>query len=709
MLGNFKREIMQKRLITKNINLQLGTVEVKREEIKNYFLKTYELFEKQFEIFTDDSVFYERPEPLRHQLIFYFGHTATFFINKLILGKYIKERVNPTYESMFSIGVDEMSWDDLNDVHYEWPSVEQTRDYRQKVKEVVLDYIENVNFSMPITWENPMWVIVMGIEHERIHIETSSVLHRQLDIKKLKEHSDFNICEEISDTYPNNELLDVKGSHVNLGRDKENDKFYGWDNEYGEYSEDIEDFKASKYLVSNGEFLEFVNAGGYAKEKYWSDEGKNWKNYTKATHPIFWIKSCTKFKYKSLTKLLPLPLNWPVDVNQLEAEAFCNYLSEKLSLPITLPTEGMYRCLRESCGIENEPTVEANLNFKYASSTPVDMFKHGTFYDVVGNVWQWTTTPIDGFEGFAVHPLYDDFSVPTFDGRHNIVKGGSWASTGNEVLANSRYAFRRHFFQHAGFRYVQSTHTPEEDELYYEKDEIISQYCEFHYGDEHFGVPNFTKKVAQIAEKYAINTQSVLDIGCSVGRMSFELAKTFKHVVGIDFSANFIKVAQDLKDNGVLRFEKKIEGDIKENREITLKDLELENIDLQRLEFWQGDACNLRPHLKNYDMVIAINLLDRLYDPELFLRDIGKRLNKDGIFIVGSPFTWSDEYVKKEHWLGGKIEDGKPIYSQDTLGKILDEEFVLVDGPFDVEFVIQEHIRKYQHTFSKFSVWKKRN
>jgi 5-histidylcysteine sulfoxide synthase/putative 4-mercaptohistidine N1-methyltranferase len=699
---------MQKRLITKNINLQSGTIESKREEIKDYFLKTYELFEKQFEIFVDDSVFYEKPEPLRHQLIFYFGHTATFFINKLLLGKYINDRINPTYESMFSIGVDEMSWDDLNDVHYEWPSVNQTREYRQKVKEVVLEYIKNVNFSMPITWDNPMWVILMGIEHERIHIETSSVLHRQLDVKKVKEHVDFNICEEITDTYPQNELLHVKGSHVSLGREKENDGFYGWDNEYGDHREEIEEFKASKYLVSHGEYLEFVNAGGYEKEEYWSDEGKNWKNYTKAKHPLFWIKSGSKFKYKSLTKILPLPLNWPVDVNQLEAEAFCNYLSKKLSLDITLPTEGMYRCLRENCGIKNEPQVNANLNFKYASSTPVDMFKHDKFYDVVGNVWQWTTTPIAGFEDFVVHPLYDDFSVPTFDGRHNIVKGGSWASTGNEVLANSRYAFRKHFFQHAGFRYVQSSHTSGDDELYYEKDEIISQYCEFHYGDEHFGVPNFTKKVAQIAEKYALNTQSVLDIGCSVGRMSFELAKTFKQVVGIDFSARFIKVAQDLKDNGVLRFEKKIEGDIKENREITLKDLELDNVDLQRLEFWQGDACNLKPHFKNYDMIIAINLLDRLYDPELFLRDIAKRLNKDGIFIVGSPFTWSDEYVKKEHWLGGKIENGKPIYSQDTLSKILSDEFTLIEGPFDVEFVIQEHIRKYQHTFSKFSVWKKR-
>ena len=699
---------MQENLITKNIELNKGGVAEKRAQIREYFLKTYKLFEKQFEIFVDDSVFYERPETLRHQIIFYFGHTATFYINKMIFGKYIENRINPSYESMFAIGVDEMSWDDLNTVHYDWPSVDEVRDYREKAKEVVLNYIDNVEFSMPITWENPMWIVLMGIEHERIHIETSSVLHRQLDVSKVKEHHDFDICDDIKQTYPQNELLDVKGLHINLGKSKDG-TYYGWDNEYGTYEETVEDFKASKYLVSNGEFLEFIDDGGYQKDEFWSDEGQRWKEYTKVTHPTFWIKKDDIYMYRALTKLIPLPLNWPVDVNYHEAKAFCNYKSKKLSKNISLPTEAMYNCLRKISGIKNEVEVNANINFEhFCSCVPVDRFEHEGFYDVVGNVWQWTSTPIDGFEGFKVHPLYDDFSVPTFDGRHNIIKGGSWASTGNEVLGDSRYAFRKHFFQHAGFRYVQSEQKIKDDSEYYEKDEIISQYCEFHYGDEHFNVQNFLTKVADIAKKYAINTSSVLDIGCSVGRASFELTKTFDSVTGIDFSARFISVAQDLINNGVFRFEKKIEGDITEPKKITLKDFNLQKTDLDKLEFWQGDACNLKPHFKNYDMIIAINLLDRLYDPELFLRDIAKRLNNDGIFIVGSPFTWSDEYVKKEHWLGGKIEDGKKIYSQDRLANILNDEFELVEEPFDVEFVIQEHVRKYQHTFSKFSVWKKK-
>ncbi len=700
---------MQKRLITKNIKLNSKDINSKREQIKDNFLKTYELFEKQFEIFKDDDVFFERPEPLRHQLIFYFGHTATFYINKMILGNHIQQRINPQYEAMFAIGVDEMSWDDLNIQHYNWPSVDKVREYRQKVKNVVLHYIENIDFTLPITWNSPMWVIFMGIEHEKIHIETSSVLHRQLDISKVKEHPDFNICQDKSDVYPKNELLSVKGTKVLLGRDINKGEYFGWDNEYGKKEEEVQNFRASKYLVSNGEFLEFINANGYKNGEFWSKEGKAWKNYTKAKHPTFWIENGKNFKYRALTKILPLPLNWPVDVNYLEAEAFCNYLSKKLSRKISLPSEAMYRCLRQNCKITDEINVNANMNFEhFTSSSPVNMFGHDRFYDVVGNVWQWTSTNMDGFDDFKVHSLYDDFSVPTFDGKHNIIKGGSWASIGNEVLANSRYAFRRHFFQHCGFRYVETTQKKTNKILYYEKDEIISQYCEFHYGDEHFGVPNFAKEIAKIADKYAINKNSVLDMGCSVGRSSFELCKNFKSVIGIDFSARFINVAQSLKDSGILRFKKKIEGDIAQNKEITLKSLNLENIDLHRLEFWQGDACNLKPHFQNYDLIVAINLLDRLYNPKLFLGDVAKRLSKEGILIIGSPFTWNEEYVKKKNWLGGKIENNKEIYSFDTLACILSTEFTLVEQPFDVEFVIQEHIRKFQHTFSQFSVWKKK-
>ena len=81
-----------------------------------------------------------------------------------------------------------------------------------------------------------------------------------------------------------------------------------------------------------------------------------------------------------------------------------------------------------------EQPVSANWNLEhFASSVPVDTFAHGEFFDLVGNVWQWNETPMYAFDGFKVHPLYDDFTVPTYDNRHNLIKGGSWISTGKEL------------------------------------------------------------------------------------------------------------------------------------------------------------------------------------------------------------------------------------------------------------------------------------
>ena len=88
---------------------------------------------------------------------------AVFFINKLRLARIINTRVNPTIESTCAVGVDEMSWDDLNSAHYEWPSVQSVRDYRNQVRQVVDDVISTLPLSLPITWDSPWWIILMYV------------------------------------------------------------------------------------------------------------------------------------------------------------------------------------------------------------------------------------------------------------------------------------------------------------------------------------------------------------------------------------------------------------------------------------------------------------------------------------------------------------------------------------------------------------------
>ena len=380
-----------------------------------------------------------------------------------------------------------MSWDDLNEENYDWPSVDEVREYRQTVKATITQLIKDLPLELPINWENPFWTIIMGIEHQNIHIETSSVLIRQLPVEKLQ-NGIFDKIGQDEDGTIENKLLDVKGSTVNLGKPF-NHHLYGWDLEYGSYQEKVEDFKASKYLVSNAEFLGFINDRGYQTKDWWTEEGWSWCAYKKAEHPQFWVKDNESYHLRLLTQVVPMKWSFPAEINYLEAKAFCNWKSAKTGKKLRLPTEAEWYRLVEIAKVKDATewdVAPGNINLEhYASSCPVNEFSFGDFYDVIGNVWQWTETPITGYPGFKVHPLYDDFSTPTFDGKHNIIKGGSWISTGNEATLHARYAFRRHFYQHAGFRYIESEYEPDIRIDSYETDEEVAISCEQNYGEDY--------------------------------------------------------------------------------------------------------------------------------------------------------------------------------------------------------------------------------
>jgi putative 4-mercaptohistidine N1-methyltranferase len=338
----------------------------------------------------------------------------------------------------------------------------------------------------------------------------------------------------------------------------------------------------------------------------------------------------------------------------------------------------------------------------------VDTFRHNEFYDVIGNVWQWTETPIYPFEGFEVHPVYDDFTTPTFDGRHNLIKGGSWISCGNEALLSARYAFRRHFFQHAGFRYVVADAPVIPVCSSYETDKLLSEYAEFHYGDEYFGVPNFPKALAQLAigAMGGRPAKRALDIGCATGRASLELARHFDHVTGVDFSARFIGLGVQLVEQGLIRYTLVDEGELVSYRERKLTDFGLEAVK-HKIEFLQGDACNLKSQLTGYDLILAANLIDRLYSPAKFLTTIHERLNPGGLLVIASPYTWLQEHTRREDWVGGFRKDGENFTTLDGLRNTLGQYFKLVQGPLEVPFVIRETKRKFQHTLSEVTIWER--
>ena len=696
-------------LFSRTPNLRDADEASMRRVLRHYFLDTFTTYESLFECLASDQAFYTKSISLRHPLIFYYGHTATFFVNKLLLTRMISERINQRFESMFAVGVDEMSWDDLNDGHYQWPTPTEVKAYRDQVRALVLNLIDTAPLQLPVDWENPWWAIIMGIEHERIHLETSSVLIRQHKLGFVKNISNWQPNRKTG-IAPQNQLVKVTAGQVRLAKDRTH-PHYGWDNEYGVHEADIAAFEAAKYLVSNQEFLQFVEAGGYLNSHNWEDEGKGWLAFTKAQHPSFWVKKAKGWYLRLMIEEIPMAWDWPVEVNYHEAKAFCNWKKSETGMAVRLPTEDEWYRLYDSAGLNNvnEQIAKANIHLDHgASSCPVNQFAQGDFFDVIGNVWQWTETPIYPFDGFEVHSIYDDFTTPTFDERHNLLKGGSWISCGNESLHSARYAFRRHFFQHAGFRYVVSGEIKPVPSSHYETDKLMSEYAEFHYGNEYFGVTNFSKALVDLA----INSlgdkprRKALDLGCASGRATFELAQYFDQVTGIDFSARFITQGVQLANGEALRYTLADEGELVTYKSRSLADLGLAETK-DKVEFSQGDACNLKSVFTGYDFILAANLIDRLYSPEKFLSAIHERVNIGGVLMLASPYTWLTEHTPREDWIGGFKKDGESFTTLDGLQVQLGKHFRLINGPQEVPFVIRETKRKFQHTLSEVTVWER--
>jgi len=644
-----------------------------------------------------------------------------------MLAGYVTERINPKYESMFAVGVDEMDWDDLNESHYDWPSIDDLLKYRAQIRTLVDKLIKELPLCVPIGWNSPFWIIMMCIEHERIHLETSAVIMRRLPVDEVHDEPLFPICPDvfysgyddegsvrIDSRFPVNTLLPVKEGEVRLG--KINPSLYGWDNEYGNHKALVEAFNASKYLVSNYEYLEFIKDGGYEKEQYWTEEGWRWNRSTKMKRPLFWIPDETingvqTYKYRALTSIIDMPWDWPVETNYLESKAFCNWKAEKTGKSIRLPTEDEWYRLRDMIP-KDQDTWEfgtvGNVNLEvYASSCPINYFENNGFYDIVGNVWQHTETPIDGFDGFKIHPYYDDFSTPTFDTMHNLIKGGSWISTGNEATYDSRYAFRRHFYQFAGFRYVESSAPVIIKNQKYETDVETTQLLEFHFSDKkYFGLENFPKrcieKCVKAAKELNVPFNRALDLGCAVGRSTFELAAGgFKEAVGLDLSARFFQMAVKLKDHGKVRYNVPDEGDIVEYKEADLVRLGFEDIKDQ-VFFFQQDVSNLDfKKFNSFDLVFAGNLICKMKYPKRLLNSIHNLVNPGGLLVITSTCSWNTEYANKDQWIGGYKKDGENYTTHQGLKDILHDEFVEVKPTEEIEYVIRETKRQFSYAFSQ--------
>lgn len=766
-----------------------------REEILEYFDNTWTLTEVLFASLQGPDTFTRQPHhKLRHPKIFYYGHPAALYINKMRVAGVIDEPINPYFESIFETGVDEMGWDDLSQTESDWPSVEEVHAYRIKVYDTVKDIILN---HEALNMENrsgiqgsPCWSIFMGFEHERIHLETSSVLIRELPIDTVQKpaewinyHPTAYEQSEKSPTrgedFPENPFLPVEGGEVTLGKDADYPSF-GWDNEYGNRSFNLRPFEATKFMITNGEFHEFVMDNGYQQQELWTQDGWGWRTFNNAKCPTFWERTgpqgLHEYNLRVMFDEIEMCWDWPVDVNCHEAQAFCRWKAKQDGSDVVyrLLTEPEHALLRgdmlQPAGESTELIMhnggmmqDMNLNLQHGSSNPVGAgyAKNPTGHeDVVGNAWEWVEDQFCALPGFSVHPIYEDFSTPCFDGEHNMIKGGSWMSTGaNGASEFSRFAFRPHFFQHSGFRMVRSDafevipstscegcpppytgrlaarnhgkfmQSAQNQDL--QASQELQQYLNLHFGTEFkpahgqqqtfecmrslptdMAAP-FSKRCADLLastfEKHGSTGSEqlrALDVGCAVGGASFELARGFEEVIGLDISAPFIQTAQKLREEGKVAFQEPAEGELLVDAIASVDPA----IDRNRVSFRQMDAMCISPELQGFDAVMATNVLDDLASPSSLLGRMGGPqglVAPGGVCVIASPYQWDEAKTPKTAWLGGyENEKGEVVSSYEGVKDRLGDEFELIEQA-DVPVLMKQKEREFKLVVSHATVWKR--
>lgn len=239
----------------------------------------------------------------------------------------------------------------------------------------------------------------------------------------------------------------------------------------------------------------------------------------------------------------------------------------------------------------------------------------------------------------------------------------------------------------------------------YEDPGILSEYLLFHYGKREEILPNGVGWPSGMADAldFAVRTTTHfaepkagrgLDLGCAVGRSTYEMSRSCGHVTGIDFSHSFIGAANALRSGKPVAYWRQDEGHLGTPLIAELPS----GIDPGKTDFIQGDAVALPADLGSFDRVHAANLICRLSDPILLLNRLPHLVNPGGELVLATPCTWLEGFTPQAKWPTG-----------DTLAWLTEhlgtgfEMTACTDEPF----LIRETARKFQWTRSMLTVWRK--
>jgi iron(II)-dependent oxidoreductase len=229
-----------------------------------------------------------------------------------------------------------------------------------------------------------------------------------------------------------------------------------WDNEKWAHPVTVAPFDIARTAVTNAEYARFVDAGGYSERKHWSRQGWVWRSSSSAAgakleHPRDWQPGKDGWFVRRFDQLQPLRPNHPVThVSWYEAQAYCSWAGRRLpteaewELAASGEPDALERKRRYPWGDELPTPTRANLDGRHCGTLDVRALSAGDSAfgcrQMLGNVWEWTSSAFYPFPGYIVDQPYREYSAPWF-GYRKVLKGGAWATRGR--LARNGY---RNFF-----------------------------------------------------------------------------------------------------------------------------------------------------------------------------------------------------------------------------------------------------------------------
>jgi ergothioneine biosynthesis protein EgtB len=238
-------------------------------------------------------------------------------------------------------------------------------------------------------------------------------------------------------------------------------RVFGWDNEFEAHVAAVPEFMIDRYKVTNGQFVKFLEDGGYNHRALWAEAGWEWKTSQGISHPAFWARRGDKWAWRSMFDEIPLPLDWPVYASHAEASAYARWAGRRL------PTEAQWhRAAYGAHGLHEreypwgDEQPGAWIRYPLSDAWDPAPVNAGALpasgFGVEGllaNGWEWTATEFAPFPGFRPFPCYPGYSAQFFDGKHYVLKGGSVRTASCMLRRSFRNWFQPHYqYVYAGFR-----------------------------------------------------------------------------------------------------------------------------------------------------------------------------------------------------------------------------------------------------------------